>query len=276
MERSIHIVTVALDDVSRILPINMLPPISEIYLVTGIRSSDSGRPVEKPRVYESLIRDIKRAVKGVSFKEFEVPFYDLQGAFAKTLEIIREAKRNADKVYVNIASTSKILALAFYIAACVEDVPIYLVQPKHYIYPAFGKVDRILKSKRPALEKVNRARALLNYDKFRYSYGAEAVIFLPRVLHPELPASEVEVVDALLRFGGRVDAEERVVSFLANKNRVQVTRQSLLNKVSRTVLALESKGIITKTRQGRNAAIALTEVGQIVALAAVPASVKRR
>ncbi|MBI4214725.1 hypothetical protein HY546_01900 [archaeon] len=274
MERSIHIITVALDDVSRILPMSMLPPMTEIYLVRGKVSSDHFQAPEKPLVYESLMADIRRVAKGIPYKEFDVPFYDFSGAFAQTLEIIREAKRSADKVYVNIASASKILALAFYIAACVEDVPIYFVQPKHYIYPAFRKVERLLKSRLPASEKVKRVRDLFDHNRFRYSYGAEAVIFLPRLLHPELPVPEVEVVDALLRFGGEADSEDRLVSFMAKKNRIKVT-QYLRNKMSKTLSSLEAKCIVTKTRQGRTTAIKLTEVGKIVGLAAVPAGVHK-
>jgi len=252
--------------------------VGRIYLIRGITEIDRYVSVYIDRLKERY----SRLVETGDFKEVHLDIFNL-GEIYNVIKSIIETEARENQVFINIATSTKLLSLGLVMAAwCIDTgkvrhLPIiYYVRAARYVQSDLIDLhDKV----QPLITKFERAKqeevfALLQevslLTKSMLDRGSgfseESVITIP-FMPIKLPSEfEMQILGVLENYGGEVSKiEDLVKAFDAKKTtrRGYKPEVALRSKVSYHLRNLETRQLIAKIPNKRGSKIRITGLGKV-------------
>lgn len=266
--RIIHIITIGTDHPTRILPLGKIPAISKAYLVLPeVNLNDYSDVAHERHLKEKVLPGVHRMLGDIPYEEFRVNYYEFSKTFPQAMEITQKAKKEADFVYSNITSGTKIVSIAFFLAACIEGAEAYFVIPEKFHIMMTSQIPNILNQYGDCATKLKKIESLYNEWGMNFlSIGAKKVVYLPT---PPLRGHDRRIrslIVTLADMGGESDSLEAFIAQLKKQKTLSFkSEQSIRNYVSKVVSELSEQKLLIKEKKTRTSKISLTESGKMLA-----------
>jgi CRISPR-associated protein Csa3 len=148
-------------------------------------------------------------------------------------EIVNSEKKLGNQVLINTTGALRNLSIAGYIVACITGAKIFSAVP--------------------------------NYDNNKELDEIDQIIDIP-ILPIELPTNEQQEI--LSAIGDSIESVDEIIYNLANKKGTQdIVKNKLTNeraRLSHHLKYLESKGLLTREKNGRKTRVMITKTGKLL------------
>jgi len=252
--------------------------VTKLYLIRSI--SELEQTVE--HYVELLKQRYYNLVEENRFKEVFIDTFNLGEIFNVAKSII-EKEGLEGQVFVNISTSTKLLALGLVIATWCADLSkmryppvIYYVKPLSYVHVDLfkykAKLDELLKDEE--LRKEDAYALLKEIDLYLkkllergYAWGRDKIISIP-FMPIKLPSEfEMRILAILENYGGEVGKIEHLVEALDPekelKRRSKHPNRALRSKIAYHLKNLETRQLIQKIPSKRGVKVRITELGKV-------------
>jgi len=259
--------------------------VSRIYLIRGITDVDQHVDTYVDRLKVRYARLVELG----DFREVHIDIFDL-GAIFKAVKNIVETEALHNQVFINLATSTKLLSLGLVMATwCIDASKVrhlptlYYVRASHYVQSDLLDLDKKVQS---LLAEFDRARredvfALLQEVSLitksmverGSGYDEESVIQVP-FMPIRLPSEfEMQILSVLENYGGEVGRIDDLVKAFESKTmpgKRGTTNVAIRSKISYHLRNLETRQLIAKIPTHRGSKIRITGLGKVFVAPRIP------
>ncbi|MBD3214678.1 MAG: hypothetical protein GF311_18855 [Candidatus Lokiarchaeota archaeon] len=193
----------------------------------------------------------------------EANITDLKSCLEVLKKIIKqEMEKKAKLIYINISTSSKIFAIsAIYIAGLYPDIVIpFYVQTSNYLIQDIMEVlnnEELKNNTIKCLDELNRIKE--NFEKNGWTQGEYKITLIPALPFKRLTKFQKNIFSELIKEPIRLKLQDLINTLKSDK----IKERSFRSKLSYALRDLTNYGLVKKSREGREVALNLTEIGEI-------------
>lgn len=204
---------------------------------------------------------LEKIMDNIIIKEANIT--DLKSCLSVLKNIIkREIKNRAELIYINISTSSKIFAIStIYIAGLYPNLVIpFYVRTSNYLIQEIMQVLNNVEIKndiKKCISELNRIRD--DFEKSGWTKGEYEINLIPALPFKRLTNFQKDIFNELLKEPMKLKLQNLIDELKSEK----IKERSFRSKLSYALRDLINYGLVRKSREGREVALNLTEIGEI-------------
>ncbi len=173
-----------------------------------------------------------------------------------------ELKKNCNKIYVNISTSSKIFAIAaVYLAGLVPNIIIpFYARTSNYLVQDFIEIlnnKDLLHNPKECVDELIRIKD--NFFQSGWTTGKYEIKIIPALPFKKFTEFQKDIFNKLIKR----DYICKINELVKNRKNKNINERSFRSKLSYALHDLISYGLVEKTKKGKFVYLTLTEIGEI-------------
>lgn len=237
--------------------------ITSIYLIQSKEKKGvEKRLADTVRSFSVELKDyLLKIMASIDIKEVNIT--NLQDCLRILSEIIREEKKNqAERIYINISTSSKIFAVAAVYIAGLDPffiIPFY-VKTSNYLIQDFIEIlenQEKFKNQQELLNKLIKIKS--KFERSGWTTGEYDVSLIPALPFKTFSDFQKEIFKEISKHKNQCQLQD----LIKNLKNEKINERSFRSKLSYALRDLLDYGMVKKKHAGRQKYLILTEIGQI-------------
>lgn len=235
---------------------------TNVYLIQSEEKENSEKNLADTvrRFAKDLGNYLEKIMDRVIIEEANIT--DLKSCLSVLKTIInREIENESKMIYINISTSSKIFAIsAIYIAGLYPNLVIpFYVKTSNYIIQEIMTIlnnEELMKNTEKCITELNRIKD--EFEKSGWTKGDYIINLIPALPFKRLTDFQKNVFNELIEVN-----KIKIQDLINNLKSGKIKERSFRSKLSYALRDLINYGLISKSREGREVALNLTEIGEI-------------
>lgn len=240
--------------------------ITNVYIIQSEeKKGDEARLAYKVREFASDLTDnLKKIMNDVQIIDTNITSIDSCLGILRNI-IDDEIKKSAEKIYINISTSSKIFAIsAIYLAGLYPQITVpFYVKTSNYLIQDFIDVLNLENSLENKKKYKKVIKKLLNikedFEKYGWTKGTYEIVLVPSLPLKRFTRFQKRVFKNIIAHNNKLMLQELIDELKPD----QMGDRSFRSKLSYALKDLMEYGILKKEKEGREVCLVITEIGEI-------------